>query len=272
MSNFITPNYNYSSEIIQANEDGFNEAVNSHNQMSGLDRNGQPPARLAGYQQASTTHRDPSTVNGQDLLLLDTGFNDGYDAASVDHTNPSATGSDPKGRIYGYKAGYDAGHSAGIPVGVGTCGRGYISMAADQTLPLNVYTRVNTNNTVACFSGMSRTSNVLRADMAGYYDVGAGVNISVVDSGNGNTHGYLYIRIYKNGGAIAYSRCDVVAYSDDITDLTVSATNVYMTAGDYFSIYVKPVFDAVRISTVTARAYSSSYNWQGSFLIAHRRT
>lgn len=257
MSDYRPAGYNFENEIAAANAAGV--------------ASGTASGEISGYANAAVDHRNPALINGNDDQGNPTGYNEGYNAASIDHTNPTAIGSDPKGRTYGYKAGYDVGYPDGIIQGTNQAAHGLITQTGDMNLTLGVYQKVNFGS-MQHAKTMNISSNGLRVLEAGYYDVGAGLSITVLDSGSGNTFGYLYMGIVKNGTYLGYSRSDVVAYSDDNTGMNCHFKNIYMAVNDVFYVYVKPVFSASNVNNVYARAWASGSNRQGSFLMAAKRT
>lgn len=270
---------------------GYSEASTEHRNpanVNGLDALGNPTGYNEGYEAASAYHTAVSS-GGTDAKGRTRGYALGGDAFSAWHNTASVSGgNDSFGRERGYARGYkdarefhitanaSGGNDAtgalrGYTRGVNDSARGLLMMSSYQQLPLNVYTRLNMNVTKYLRTMSRYSSNTLRSNWAGYYDVSAGASIKVYDTGGGNTFGYLYIAIYKNGGALGYSRTDVVAYSADTTGLNIHFQNIYMNPSDYFSVYVKPVFTASNVSSVYAYADASGVNRQGSFLMAYRR-
>lgn len=272
---------------------GYSEASTEHRNpanVNGLDALGNPTGYNEGYEAASVYHTTAAT-SGNDLKTRVRGYAAGGNYYSNWHYQPTVSGTDPYGRERGYARGYKAardfhvaasssgndstgtlrGYAQGKTAGLNEAAHGLVTQTGDQLLTLNVYQKINMGS-LQHAKTMTTASNGLRALQAGYYDVGGGVSITVQDTGGGNTFGYLYMAIVKNGSYLGYSRSDVVAYSDDNTGMNCHFKNIYMAVNDVFYIYVKPVFTASNVNNVYARAWVSGVNRQGSFLMAAKRT
>lgn len=273
---------------------GYSEASTEHRNpanVNGLDALGNPTGYNEGYEDASVYHTAVSS-GGTDAKGRTRGYALGGDAFSAWHNTASVSGgNDSFGRERGYARGYKAardfhvaasssgndstgtlrGYAQGKTAGLYEAAHGLVTQNGDQLLSLNVYQKINMGSLQHAKS-MVVAYNGLRAKEAGYYDVGGGVSITVQDTGGGNTFGYLYMAIVKNGSYLGYSRSDAVAYADDNTGMNCHFKNIYMAVNDVFYIYVKPVFTASNVNNIYARAWASGVNRQGSFLMAAKRT